>query len=91
MGKKEELKLMNKLNSDGALFRVQGIISCAKLNEVPFQIADKLRELKADDVDIMGRPVSQYAIAALDILKIEKYTGNDQDVKDFIKYMPTWA
>ena len=41
--------------------------------------------MKTDKVVLGGRPLSVYAYAALDLLDIEKYHGDDADVKELIK------
>ena len=34
-----------------------------------------------------GKPLCKYAIAALDIIGVEKYKGQDDEVLEFIKYL----
>lgn len=37
---------------------------------------------------MLGRQVGWYAIAALDMLGVEKYTGNDPDIAQFVSEFP---
>ena len=43
-----------------------------------------LKELQKDTYVSMGMSNAQFASAALDVLKIEPYTGSDKRVKDMI-------
>ena len=81
--KSEEKNILNLLNHDGAAYRGKGIATCIKLRLNTPLISDALRKLKNDSVMVLGRPISNYAIAALDIIGAEKYAGND-DVKALI-------
>lgn len=75
---------INKLTSDGAGFRCQGIIECLENNIKIPQAIEALKKLKNDSVIILGRKVSSYAIAALDILGAEKYSGDDEEIRETI-------
>lgn len=87
-----ELKgIINKLQSDGALYRCQGILAAIKERANDPQIIKLIQAMKEDHVVILGREVSAYAIAALDILGAEKYAGEDFLIKDFIKNLPMLA
>ncbi len=81
-------EIINKLQSDGALFRCQGILAAIKERSNDPEIIKHIQALKNDRVLILGREVSTYAIAALDILGKEKYEGNDFFIKDFIENLP---
>lgn len=88
MTKAEEDKILRLLKHDGAAFRTQGITLCIEKKETTPLIAKALMELKEDKVIILGRPVANYAHAALDILSIERYKGSDSDVLDLIEGLP---
>lgn len=86
--KKEESNILKLLSNSGAAYRGQGIALCIKEKNVSLEEAERLKSLKNDNVYVLGRPISSYAIAALDILNIEKYKGNDTDIRDLIKGLP---
>ncbi len=77
-------ELINKLTDEGAVFRCQGILECLKKGVNTPDAAEAMKRLKNDGVVIMGRRISSYAQAALDILGIEKYKGNDEEVIELI-------
>ena len=77
-------RIINKLTSDGALFRCQGILECLQSGDKDPHIIDALKNLIGDSVVIMGRKISSYAAAALDILDVETYNGTDEEVIDLI-------
>jgi len=76
--KGSEKLVAEALEHNGALYRVNGITSAVNHKIISPIIVEKIIKLKDDNVvTICGAYVSEYAIAALDILGIEKYTGNE--------------
>ena len=66
-------------------FVVRLNISCAvKYNMKDDDIIAALKELQKDTYVSMGMSNAQFASVALDVLKIEHYTGSDIRVKDMI-------
>ena len=49
------------------------------------QIIDSLKALKSDNSRIAGYKISDFCMAALDIMNIEKYNGNDDAVIKLIE------
>ena len=47
-------------------------------------VFEALSKLKNDKVIVLGRPVFAYAVAALDIMGGEKYTGDDPDALELV-------
>lgn len=82
-------EVINSFKSDGALYRCQGIINAAQGKLADTEVIRALRELKKDHVLVFGREVSWYAIAALDVLGVEKYNGNDPDLTKFVTEFPS--
>ena len=86
-------EIISKLKSDGALFRCQGILDCLENNATDSSVIAAISSLKSDDVIILGRKVSSYALAALDALGIETYHGDEEEVRDLIpalkSYLPS--
>ncbi|MBQ4424573.1 MAG: hypothetical protein II882_02415 [Lachnospiraceae bacterium] len=77
-------EVINKLTDAGAVFRCQGILECLEKSMNAPDVAEAMKLLKNDGVVIMGRKISSYAQAALDILGIERYNGNDPEVIELI-------
>ena len=61
-----------------------GICCAVKYNMKDNDIIAALKELQKDTYVSMGMSNAQFASAALDVLKIEPYTGSDKRVKDMI-------
>ena len=72
------------LYSEWTYYKFNGIISCVKENIKTDKVIERLKELKNDTATIAGHTISCFSIAALDIMNIEKYNGNDADIKELI-------
>ena len=88
MASQKEKEILELLKHSGAGFRGEGIAKCIQNRINTPAIANALLSLKSDTIKVIGRPISSYAIAALDIVGIEKYTGSDQDIKALIQGLP---
>ena len=75
--------ILHNLQSDGAYYRVRGILQCVDSKIVNPEIVSALKKLKTDNIMILGYPVYAYACAALHCLNIELYEGTD----DFVLWM----
>ena len=84
----ERKKVISNLKSDGAWYRCRGIIYAAKQDMGDQEIVKLLKGLKGDPIWFAGRKVGWYAIAALEVLGVEKYTGDDHLVKEFVAEFP---
>lgn len=84
----ERKEIINRLKSDGAIYRCQGIILAAMENMADEETVQLLRGLKKDPVMILGREVGWYAISALEMLGAEKYDGDDSLVLRLISEFP---
>ena len=73
------------LNHKGALYRMNGIIGCVSNKIKDDDVISTIKKLLSDDVVVSGYMVSDFALAALDILNITKYTGNSEKIKALIK------
>ena len=76
----ERKEITNNLKSKGAIYRCNGIVFAASENMTDEETIQLLRSLKSNTVWMLGRQVGWYAIAALDMLGAEKYTGSDPDI-----------
>ncbi|HAJ66332.1 MAG TPA: hypothetical protein DCM61_07160 [Clostridiales bacterium] len=84
----ERIEIINNLKSKGAIYRCNGIVFAASENMTDEETIQLLRSLKSNSVWMLGRQVGWYAIAALDMLGVEKYTGNDPDIAQFVSEFP---
>lgn len=73
-----------KMKNKGALNRFAGLIECLDKKILNTEEIETIKRLKEDDVVVCGRMLSCYAFAILDILGIEKYSGNNIDIKRLI-------
>ncbi len=80
-------RIIDKLTSDGALFRCQGILECIDKDIKDPEVINAVSQLKDDKVIVLGRRVSTWARTALDVLGVEAYIGDDEEVLDFIRDM----
>lgn len=77
--------ILQGLDHQGAIYRMNAI-GFAALNKIAiFDVLQKIQLLKNDDVQFDGYTVSDFAIAALDILKVEKYAGAENQIKALIE------
>lgn len=84
----ERKEITNNLKSKGAIYRCNGIVFAASENMTDEETIQLLRSLKSNTVWMLGRQVGWYAIAALDMLGVEKYTGSDPDIVRFVSEYP---
>ena len=77
--------IMNNLNKDGSFYKFNGIVSCVQTGKTTTEIVEKLKKLKNDSSRIAGHTIAEFSMAALDILEIEKYNGDDDSIKELIK------
>lgn len=68
----------------GAIYRMNAIAFSSLQGRSNKEIVEKIKALRTDHFGIDGYSVSDFAIAALDILGIEKYTGSNQNIKQLI-------
>ena len=89
MGKKlEEMEILDNLQHSGAAYRAMGIAQSIQRRADMPSVISILKKLVLDPTQVLGRPISSYAVAALDILGIEKFTGHDQEIIDLINGLP---
>lgn len=78
-------EMISNLYKTGAFYKFKGIILCVKHANLSAEIISKFIELKNDNSQIAGHKIADFAIAALDILEVEKYKGNDAGIIGLIK------
>lgn len=81
-------EILSDLRHDGAAFRLRGLAYCIgqRLNRP--EVVKEIKALTKDGVLVLGHTIADYAIAALDILGIEKYIGNSDGIKSLISSLP---
>lgn len=75
---------MENLNKKGSFYKFNAIVACTQLKAVSDEVVEKLIILKDDYSQIAGHTISDFSIAALDIIGVEKYTGSDISIKELI-------
>lgn len=77
--------ILQGLDHQGAIYRMNAI-GFAALNKITIiDVTQKIHNLENDNVQFDGYTVSDFAIAALDILKVKKYAGTDDQIKALIE------
>lgn len=73
--------ILEGLHHGGALLRAVAVIFMTLYKLTSKEYLDGLYALKDDNVVVSGYKVSDFCICALDILGIEKYTGDDEQIR----------
>lgn len=84
MAQGDKKTILYGLRHSGALIRINGIVFACVHKYADTNIVAQLIRLTKDNDTVMGYSVSQFAIAALDVLDIEKYDGKDEQIIDLI-------
>ena len=79
------MMIKNDLKSDNATDCIYAIRACCIQHISDNEIITRLKKMKNDDRIAMMNKVSESAIAALDILGVEKYTGNNPAIIEIMK------
>ncbi|MCR5651362.1 MAG: hypothetical protein K6F86_09310 [Lachnospiraceae bacterium] len=80
MKKIEEMSCLEKLNSEGLSYILNGMLECVEKKSASEEEIEAIRRLESDGREIAGRRVSSYACAVLSFLSIIQYHGSDEDV-----------
>ncbi len=83
----DNMTCAEKLSHSGASYRLNGIVECLDKRKATRNEIDLLEKLEADGTVLGGRTMSTYAKAALDILGVKKYRGNDESVSELINLL----
>lgn len=84
MKKGEKQAIIDGLSHSGAIYRMNAISFSSIFNVRDDEVKERIKSLKDDDITLDGYSVSDFAMAALDLMKIEKYTGGKASVKNLI-------
>ena len=74
-----------KLQKDGAYHKFIGIVECVRSQTKDETVIAELKKMKSDNAQIAGHSISDFSLAALDVLNVEKYTGNNENVLRIIQ------
>ena len=80
----DSMSCIEKLNSNGLSFILNGILECLDKGSVTEEEVKALISIEDDNREIAGKRIADYASIALSILNIKPYLGADEDVKDLI-------
>lgn len=74
---------------DASFYRMNGIVEAVKHGLKEKAITRQIKNLMNDKTGALslrgGYTVADFAIAALDVLEIEKYTGDEENIKAIIQ------
>lgn len=84
MKKIEEMSCIEKLNSKGLSYILNGILECVDKNTISAEEAKAIEIIENDHREIAGRKISSFASAALNVLKAKQYFGTDEDTLSLI-------
>lgn len=82
---------IDNLNSRSPSLQLRGILETVVHGYASEPEVDSLRELIKSTRIIGGRTISEYATAAMSILNIEPYSGDDPIITHLIKEMPQFT
>ena len=86
--KVDEMSCLDKLNSKGLAFILNGIMECVEKKTISDEEAKAMEKIEADSREIAGRKISSFASAALNYLNVKSYSGTDEDV---ISLIASWS
>lgn len=84
MQKGDRDAIISGLSHKGAIFRMNAIGNAVIHGMNDTETIRTLVELKNDDVFLDGFTVGDFATAALDMLGVEKYSGNNRRMEELI-------
>ena len=86
--KVDEMSCLEKLNSEGLAFILNGIMECVERKTISEEEAIAMKKIEADSREIAGRKISSFASAVLNYLNVKQYSGCDEDV---ISLISSWS
>ncbi len=85
MEKGQLAAILAGLRHKGALVRINGILNSVRHSVESDEDIDLIRQLKSDITSFDLYAVSDFAIAALDLMGVEKYNGDKKQILNLIK------
>lgn len=77
--------IMNGIHSDCPFELLNAIIAGTKIHLLDIEFIECVKAATKIEIVMMGVPLSDFAIAALETLGIQKYSGNNQRIKELIQ------
>lgn len=84
MKKIDEMTCIEKLNSNGLSYILNGILECVDKKSASEDETKAIERIENDQREIAGKSISSFASAALSFLNIKQYEGSDEDVLELI-------
>ncbi|MGN1347716.1 MAG: hypothetical protein ACI4VI_02110 [Acutalibacteraceae bacterium] len=84
MQNNDKQAIIEGLSHKGAIYRINGIIYSVLFSHTENETVSIIQNLKTDTTLFDGYSVSDFAIAALDLLSVEKYKGNEETILKLI-------
>ena len=81
----DENAILEGVTHKGAIYRINALIYAVRNAVDSEKVKEKIYDLQNDKVSVDGYKVSDFALAALDLLGIEKYTGINEQIKALIE------
>ena len=82
-------EIISAMSCDASFYRMNGLVEAVKHGLKEKAITRQIKKLVDDKTGILslrgGYTVSDFAIAALDVLGIEQYKGNEENIKAIIE------
>ena len=75
------------LNSDVWIMKINALWGACKIKDLSDELKSKIVSLQDDNLKYNGYAVSDFATAAMDILGLKKYTGDDDIRKGLIQVL----
>lgn len=78
--------ILEGLKHKGAIYRINALINIVRHTLVDSEeIIQKVYNLLEDNIFVDGYKVSDFAYAVLDLIGIETYSGNNNQIKELIE------
>lgn len=81
--------MLNRLRSDNPISNVRAIVACVGRSSCTTDEAKAIADLVGKNEIVLGYSIAEYALAALDVLRIRHYNGDNENVRALIAGMPT--
>lgn len=77
--------IINGISSRSSIEVLNAIVAGTRLKLKDKMFVKSLEKAKDNEESLMGIPIKEFAIASLDILNIQKYSGDSDRVREMIQ------
>ncbi len=81
---KDKNAIISGISSDVPIVQINAVIAGAQMHLKENTYIDGLKRLKGSMITFFGMPMSAFVTAALDVLGVEAYNGDDEFIKRLI-------